>query len=217
MMITEKISITNEDNMELMARYPDNYFDLAIVDPPYGIGEDWKKRKNTANKYKGNYRNETIPTKEYFDELMRVSKKWIVWGWNYYINYFPPTNYLIVWDKKASEKTAFYSQVEIAATNIKIPARIVECPWDGGRKGIETGIEKIHPHQKPIYLYKWLLDKYANIGDKILDTHLGSGSIAIACHDYGFELTGCELDKEYYEKAILRVKNHQSQLVLSLT
>lgn len=214
MKVTEKLTLTNEDNMLMMARYPDKYFDLAIVDPPYGIGEDWKKRKNTAGKYNGSYKNESIPTKEYFEELFRVSKHWIVWGWNYYTIYFSPTNYLIVWDKKVPEQTAFYSQVEIAATNIKIPAAIYRHSWDGARKELETGIEKIHPHQKPIALYKWLLNKYAKQGDKILDTHLGSGSIAIACHDYGFELTACELDKEYYDKAIERIKRHTNQLQL---
>ncbi len=214
MKITEKITITNEDNMELMARYPDNHFDLAIVDPPYGIGADWKKRKHTANKYAGNYKNESIPDKKYFDELMRVSKYWIVWGLNYYTDFFPPTNYLIVWDKKVPEKTAFYSQVEIAATNIKIPAAIYRHSWDGARKEQETGTDKIHPHQKPIALYKWLLNKYAKSGYKILDTHLGSASIAIACHDYGYELTACELDPDYYHNAIKRIKNHVSQLTI---
>ncbi|WP_077417889.1 DNA methyltransferase [Chryseobacterium sp. JV274] len=206
------IKITNEDNMELMARYPDNHFDLAIVDPPYGIGADWKKRKNTAKKYAGNYTNESIPDKKYFDELMRVSKYWIVWGWNYYTEFFPPTNYLIVWDKKVPEKTAFYSQVEIAATNIKIPAAIYRHSWDGARKEQETGTDKIHPHQKPIALYKWLLTKYAKSGYKILDTHLGSASIAIACHDYGFDLTACEIDTIHFDNAIKRINNHVSQL-----
>ena len=206
------IKITNEDNMELMARYPDNHFDLAIVDPPYGIGADWKKRKNTAKKYAGNYKNESIPDKKYFDELMRVSKYWIVWGWNYYTDFFPPTNYLIVWDKKVPEKTAFYSQVEIAATNIKIPAAIYRHSWDGARKEQETGTDKIHPHQKPIALYKWILTKYAKPGYKILDTHLGSGSIAIACHDYGFDLTACEIDTIHFNNTIKRIQNHVSQL-----
>lgn len=206
------IKITNEDNMQLMARYPDNHFDLAIVDPPYGIGADWKKRKNTAKKYAGGYTNESIPDKRYFDELMRVSKYWIVWGWNYYTEFFPPTNYLIVWDKKVPEKTAFYSQVEIAATNIKIPAAIYRHSWDGARKEQETGTDKIHPHQKPIALYKWLLTKYAKSGYKILDTHMGSASIAIACHDYGFDLTACEIDSIHFNNAVKRINNHVSQL-----
>lgn len=216
MNITDKIFITNEDNLELMKRYPDNYFDLAIVDPPYGIGEDWKKRKNTAKKYAGTYNNESIPDKRYFDELKRVSKNWIIWGWNYYTDFFSPTNYLIIWDKKVPEKTCFYSQVEIAATSIKIPASIFRHSWDGGRKEAETGIAKIHPHQKPIALYKWLLDKYAKKGHKILDTHLGSGSIAIACHDYNFELTACEFDEVYYSAALKRIKNHIGQTSLNL-
>lgn len=212
MKLTEKITITNEDNMTMMSRYPDNYFDLAIVDPPYGIGEDWKKRKKTSKKYKGSYKNESIPTKEYFDELFRVSKHWIVWGWNYYSHYFAPTNYLIVWDKKVSDKTSFYSHVELAVTNIKIPASIYRHSWDGARKEKETGIDKIHPHQKPIALYKWILDKYAKQGYKILDTHLGSGSLAIASHDYDFELTACELDPEHFYNAIERIRKHTNQL-----
>jgi len=214
MKITDKITITCEDNMEMMARYPDKYFDLAIVDPPYGIGPDWKKRKNTANKYQGEYTNQLIPNDEYFQELFRVSKNWIVWGWNYYINFFEPTNYLIVWDKKVPEKTAFYSQVEIAATNIRIPASLFRYSWDGGRKEHETGISKIHPHQKPIQLYKWILKKYAKPGYKIIDTHLGSGSIAIASHDYDFELVACEIDPHHYDNAVDRIKKHVGQTAL---
>lgn len=214
MNLTDKLTITNEDNMVMMSRYPEKYFDLAIVDPPYGIGPDWKKRKNTADKYKGSYQNESIPDEKYFNELIRVSKNWIVWGWNYYTQFFPPTNYLIVWDKKMSDKTSFSSQVEIAATSIKIPAAIYRHSWDGARKESETGIDKIHPHQKPVALYKWLLDKYAKPGYKIIDTHFGSGSIAIACHDYGYELTACELDQEYYQSAIDRIRRHTNQLQL---
>lgn len=203
--------VENKDCMEAMREFPDKYFDLAIVDPPYGIGEDWKKRKNTAKKYKGGYKNESIPDQEYFDELKRVSKNWIVWGWNYYTKYFEPTNYLIVWDKKVPEKTCFYSQIEIAATNIKIPASLFRYSWDGARKEVETGIDKIHPHQKPIALYRWLLGKYANPGDKILDTHLGSGSSRIAAYDMGFDFWGYELDAEYFQASETRFQLHIKQ------
>ena len=205
MNITDKITITNEDNMLLMARYPDNYFDLAIVDPPYGIGDKFKGGKSGKMQF-----NEVVdkgwdcvPSDEYFKELFRVSKNQIIWGGNYFD--LPPTRCFIVWDKQISDDFTL-AMAELAWTSFDKLAKIFRysVPKDG----------KIHPTQKPIKLYKWLLDKYAKQGDKILDTHLGSGSIAIACHDYGFELTACELDKEYYDKAIQRIKNHVSQTKL---
>lgn len=125
-----------------MRGFPDGFFDLAIVDPPYGIGPDWKKRKNTAKRYAGAYTNESIPDQQYFDELKRVAVNWVVWGWNYYTNYFDPTNYIIVWDKKVPEQTCFYSQCEFAVTNVKIPAAIFRYSWDGARKEEETGVKK---------------------------------------------------------------------------
>lgn len=202
MKITDKITITNEDNMLLMARYPDNYFDLAIVDPPYGIGDKFKGGKSGKMQF-----NEVVdkgwdcvPSQEYFDELFRVSKNQIIWGGNYFN--LPPTRCFIVWDKCISDDFTL-AMAELAWTSFDKLAKIFKysVPKDG----------KIHPTQKPVALYKWLLNKYAKQGDKILDTHLGSGSIAISCHDYGFELTACELDKEYYDKAIKRIKNHVSQ------
>lgn len=197
--------------MEAMAEFPDGYFDLAIVDPPYGIGPDWKKRKNTANKYAGSYDNTCIPDKKYFDELKRVSNFWIVWGWNYYTHFFEPTNYLIVWDKKVPEQTCFYSQVELAATNVKIPAAIYRHSWDGARKETETGIDKIHPHQKPIALYTWIMLKYAMNGYKILDTHLGSGSSRIAAFDLGLDFYGFEIDKTHFQNQEDRFQHHIQQ------
>ena len=202
MNITDEIQITNEDNMLLMSRYPDNYFDLAIVDPPYGIGDKFKGGKSGKMQF-----NEVVdkgwdcvPCTEYFIELQRVSKNQIIWGGNYFD--LPPTRCFIVWDKCISDDFTL-AMAELAWTSFDKLAKIFKysVPKDG----------KIHPTQKPVALYKWLLDKYAKQGDKILDTHLGSGSIAIACHDYGFELTACELDKEYYDKAIERIKNHVSQ------
>ena len=202
MKITENIEITNEDNMLLMARYPDNYFDLAIVDPPYGIGDKFKGGKSGKMQF-----NEVVdkgwdcvPSAEYFIELQRVSKNQIIWGGNYFD--LPPTRCFIVWDKCISDDFTL-AMAELAWTSFDKLAKIFKysVPKDG----------KIHPTQKPQKLYKWLLDKYAKEGYKILDTHLGSGSIAIACHDYGFELTACELDKEYYDKAIQRIQNHVSQ------
>jgi site-specific DNA-methyltransferase (adenine-specific) len=217
MKVTDKITITNEDNMLLMARYPDNYFDLAIVDPPYGINADivqnelggkkgFTKGAGTYTKYHKTEWDSSVPSNEYFDELKRVSKNYIVWGGNYfeYLN----DNGVVIWYKGDSGN---FKEGELAKTNIntfkiykysRADAYINDCDI------------KIHPTQKPPKLYKWILDKYAKENDKILDTHLGSGSIAIACHDYGFELTACELDKEYYNKAIQRILNHTNQTKL---
>jgi site-specific DNA-methyltransferase (adenine-specific) len=208
MKVTDKIEITNEDNMALMARYPDNYFDLAIVDPPYGIKRDGSIKTTSkhggrkAHKFKG-WDNET-PNEKYFNELFRVSKNQIVWGANYFTKYLPKSMGWLFWDKG---QRICNSDGELAFTSFEIALRVVEY------NRVELLKEgTIHPTQKPIVLYKWILDKYAKPNDKILDTHLGSGSIAIACHDYDFELTACELDKEYFDKSIERIKNHVSQL-----
>lgn len=203
--------------MALMARYPDKHFDLAIVDPPYGIGKDWNKNKH--GRHRGNtksYDNSSIPEQEYFEELFRVSKEQIIWGYNYYAYYMPLSNNIIVWDKVLTYEKGFKSEGELAWTSIKrYPLRIYKHQWDGAKKGTENGkIETIHPHQKPVHLYRWLLKLYAIPGQSILDTHLGSGSIAIACHDMGFDLTACELDTDYYYAACKRLKQHQSQLTI---
>ena len=207
MKLTEKITITQEDNMELMSRYPDNYFDLSIVDPPYGLGnkttQGGSKRNSNAN-FKNHDWDNSIPTKEYFNELKRVSKNYIVWGGNYMIEYLQNCRCFITWDKMVFIPTM--SRVELALTSFDKLPELVQIN--------NTDRNRTHPTQKPIELYKWILDKYAKENDKILDTHLGSGSIAIACHDYNFELTACELDKEYYDKAIKRIKNHISQTKL---
>ena len=197
------IQITNEDNMDLMRKFPDNYFDLAIVDPPYGIGISSNPIRQKHKKK--NWDNE-IPLKEYFDELKRVSKNYIVWGGNYFIDYLNNSQGFIIWDKKQPENFSL-AMAEFAYSSIQSPAKIF-------RYSVLSEQGKIHPTQKPVQLYKWILDKYAKQGDKILDTHLGSGSIAIACHDYGFDLTACELDKEYYDKAMERIKNHMAQTKL---
>ena len=199
------MKITNEDNMELMARYPDKYFELAIVDPPYGINITKQSGFGTLNKEKKFWDNET-PTKEYFKELKRVSKNQIIWGANYFTKYLPKSMGWVFWDKG---QRICNSDGELAFTSFEVALRVAEY------NRVELLKEgTIHPTQKPIVLYKWLLDKYAKQGDKILDTHLGSGSIAIACHDYGFDLTACELDKEYFDKAIQRINNHTNQLKL---
>jgi site-specific DNA-methyltransferase (adenine-specific) len=213
MQVTEKIELFNCDNMELMAKYPDNYFNLAIVDPPYGnidaIGlTDNKKQGKQATKRKGYHLFENIaPENEYYLELERVSKNQIIWGGNF----LGLCGGVIVWNKNG---TAF-GEGEIAICSTHKSVQIFEYTWNGMLQGDMKNKEtRIHPTQKPVALYKWLLDKYAKPNDKILDTHLGSMSIAIACHDYGFELVGCELDSEYYEAGIKRVKNHVSQIKL---
>lgn len=212
MKITDKIQITNEDNMLLMARYPDNYFDLAIVDPPYGLersGQTETFTKNPKHKRKHhtlkNWDNE-IPTKEYFDELFRVSKNQIIWGANYFVEHLNNSSMGWIFWYKGQEGLSM-SDGEIAYSSFQRATRQVNL----NRGLIAQQGGSIHPTQKPTKLYRWLLENYAKQGDKILDTHLGSGSIAIACHDYGFELTACELDKEYYDKAVERIKNHVSQ------
>lgn len=214
MKLTDKITITNEDNMQLMARYPDNYFDLAIVDPPYGIGIDKainaNKGKQGYKQYKESNWDYLIPSDKYFKELFRVSKKQIIWGGNYFSFIWSYSNSFIIWNKKQREFTladgelAWYSEKNKAL-------RIFDFSRGECIKSNNTGLSKFHPTAKPYELYKWLLDKYSKEGEKILDTHLGSGSIAIACHDYGFELTACELDKDYYEASIKRIKNHIAQ------
>ena len=205
------LNITNEDNMLLMARYPDNYFDLAIVDPPYGInlanmnmglGNTPKASKVKNRKWKAKDWDNSIPSDEYFKELFRVSKNQIIWGGNYFN--LGICNKFIIWDKEIPEGLSF-SDCEYAWTSFSGANKIFRY------SAYLNKIEKFHPTQKPPKLYKWLLDKYAKEEDKILDTHLGSGSIAIACHDYGFELTACELDKEYFDKAMKRINNHTNQ------
>jgi site-specific DNA-methyltransferase (adenine-specific) len=212
MKVTDKIEITNEDNMLLMARYPDNYFDLAIVDPPYGIARFGNRVELSNRLCKSAKLNEwdIKPNEEYFSELFRVSKYQIIWGANNFI--LPTTEYFIIWNKQQTVEN--FASAEYAWTNIKKPAQIFDYSIHKTMADRKEEGGKIHPTQKPVALYKWLLDKYAKQGYKILDTHLGSGSIAIACHDYGFDLTACELDTEYYEKAIERIKNHVAQLKL---
>ena len=198
MKVTDKITITNEDNMELLKRTPDNYFDLAIVDPPYGIGISSNPIRQQHQKKDW---DNAIPTKKYFDELFRVSKNQIIWGGNYFD--LPPSRGFFIWDKKQPHDFSL-AMCEMAWSSIQKPAKM----W---KLSVLKEQNKIHPTQKPIQLYEWLLMNNSEKGFKILDTHLGSGSIAIACHNLGFELTACELDVEYYDKAIQRIKDHTSQ------
>ena len=200
--------------MELMARYPDNYFDLALVDPPYGGNDAIGLKNNSSGKKQSGKRKDyhvfdnKQPSKEYFNELKRVSKKQVIWG----VNFYPYSEIFVggrlCWDKKG---TAF-GRAELAYLSFTKSVDVCEIIWNGMlQQDMKNKEERIHPTQKPVALYKWLLDKYAKPGDKILDTHLGSGSIAIACHDYGFELTACELDEDYYKSAIKRIQQHVSQ------
>jgi site-specific DNA-methyltransferase (adenine-specific) len=198
MKVTDKLTITNEDNMELMARYPDNYFDLAIVDPPYGIGISSNPVRQQHDRKQW---DNAIPNNSYFKELFRVSKNQIIWGGNYFD--LPPSQGFFIWDKKQPHDFSL-AMCEYAWSSIQKPAKM----WS---LSVLKERGKIHPTQKPVELYEWQLLNNAKEGDKILDTHLGSGSIAIACHNLGFELTACELDKDYYEASIKRINNHISQ------
>ena len=208
------MTITNECNMELMARYPDKYFDLAIVDPPYGIERFKNVTTNPSEKdlhAKRFQRMESVnnekPSNEYWKELFRVSKNQIVWGANNF--QLPPSEYFLCWNKEQAMPNFATLEYAWVSMGLKKPAKLFTYSIHKHNQ-----VDKVHPTQKPVALYKWILDKYAKQGDKILDTHLGSGSIAIACHDYGFDLTACELDKEYFDKAIQRINNHTNQLKL---
>jgi site-specific DNA-methyltransferase (adenine-specific) len=192
--------------MELMARYPDKYFELAIVDPPYGIninvsmGRRKGDKKSDYHKFAGN--DISIPSKEYFDELFRVSKNQIIWGGNYMTEFLKPSPCWLLWDKGFSEDVTF-AQFEMAWTSFKSSCKKYnKNPLQQNR---------IHPTQKPIKLYEWLLMKYAKEGDKILDTHLGSGSSRIASYNLGFDFTACELDTEYFEAQEKRFQQHIAQ------
>lgn len=208
--VTESISLYNCDCMELMRQTPDNYYSLAICDPPYGsddaIGLKDNKKTNsqaTARTQYRQFKNE-IPSKEYFDELVRVSKNQIVWGGNF----FGLIGGVIAWNKYG---TAF-GEGEVAICSTHKSVRFFEYTWNGMlQQDMKNKEDRIHPTQKPIALYKWQLKNYAKEGDKILDTHGGSMSIALACHDYKFDLTLCELDKDYYEAGVKRFKNHIAQ------
>ena len=204
------MKITNEDNIKLMSRYEDNYFDLAIVDPPYGYGN--KKTDILNFRQKKQHREWNIaPTDDYFKELFRVSKNQIIWGGNY----FPfiwgfGGRCFIYWHK--GNPVPNFADGELAWTSFDKNAKQFDYRYYGNLEGnTSTGV-KFHPTQKPIALYEWLLMNYAKEENKILDTHLGSGSIAIACHNLGYDLTACELDKEYYNAAIKRIEQHKSQI-----
>ena len=206
------MTITNEDNMQLMSRYEDNHFDLAIVDPPYKIASQQKRGVGSRIDKSGkmNLWNNKTPSIKYFKELFRVSVGQIIWGANNFEG-LPRTEYFTIWNKEQTVQN--FASLEYAWVSMSIgkPAKMFTYSI---HKHNATKGKKIHPTMKPVCLYEWLLMNYAKEGDKILDTHLGSGSIAIACHNLGYDLTACELDKEYYESAMKRIKQHQQQLTI---
>ena len=195
------IDLILDDCMNVMKKYEDNHFDLAIVDPPYGIGASkmtmGKGSRNDKKKNKLKDWDNCIPDKEYFDELFRVSKNQIISCGNYFIDYLYNTRCFLMWDKL--DYNSDFASHELAWTSFN---KNTKCFRRARNKGNDI---KIHPTQKPVKLYEWLLHNYAEKGQKILDTHLGSGSIAIACHYFGVDLVGVEIDEEYYNKAKERV------------
>jgi len=198
------ITATNEDNILMMARYPDDYFDLAIVDPPYGIGYRGRDgQKSIKYNNKKNW-DDIQPSLEYFNELKRVSKNQIIWGANYFTDFIKLGKGIICWWK---HQNGNFSQWEMAHTSI------------GNAKHFDRSYQqdlynKIHPTQKPVKLYEWILMNYAKEGDKILDTHRGSASLDIACHNLGFDLVTCEIDTDYFNDGNKRLKQHQNQQVI---
>lgn len=198
--------------MEVMRDMPDKAFDLAIVDPPYGIGVNKMTLGNGKTKiHRGNTDwDNSSPPIEYFIELRRVSINQIIWGANHFICNNPiNSSGWVVWDKGTGEND--FADAELAWPSFNCPVRKFFKSWVGANAKEKSDYKRIHPTQKPVDLYKWLLGKYAKQGFKILDTHLGSGSICIACDDLGFEMTGIELDPDYYRAARQRLINHQAQ------
>ena len=200
--------VQNRDCLEAMKEFPDKFFDLAIVDPPYAINRFKNGETSRLRKY-GSLKsvNDERPTQEYFDELFRVSKNQIVWGFNHLCDLLPPTTEFIFWYKHQPVET--YSDGELAWTSFTKTAKCFDYAYFGN---IGADTYRIHPTQKPVALYQWILSKYAKQGDKILDTHLGSGSSRIACYNGGYDFWGYEIDKEYFEKQEERFENHTAQL-----
>ncbi len=212
------INIHLGDCMTAMAGMKDKQYSLALVDPPYGLNMDENVYKNgincLANGFKAHGKGQwdkAIPPKQYFDELFRVSKNQIIWGGNYFTQYLPPSMGWVFWYKMQDNFS--FSDGEFAFTSFKCKARIFKYA-----RGMESGFApggcafpNIHPTQKPVKLYEWLLTHYAKKGDSILDTHLGSGSSAVACDILGFDFTGYEIDEDYYRAACKRLENHQRQ------
>lgn len=208
---TDLLDLHCMDNMELMAKFPDKHFALAIVDPPYGIGVNVNMGRRKGDKpseyHKFEGKDKKIPDAKYFKELRRVSKNQIIFGGNYMTEHLPPSACWLLWDKGFSDEITF-AQFEMAWSSFNSSAKKFDKhPGDPLR---------IHPTQKPVDLYKWLLANYAKPGDNILDTHLGSGSIAIATHYSGHHLTACELDPDYFRESIARIQRETAQQELPI-
>jgi len=204
--MTSKINLYCEDCLPAMRKMVDNQYDLAIVDPPYGIGDKFKGGETGKMNFNEVVRKgwDNVPNKEYFNQLFRISKNQIIWGGNYFD--LPPTRCYLIWDKQISEDFSL-AMCEQAWTSFDKLAKIFRY---NNHKYI-----KFHPTQKPVALYKWLLKNYAKENDKILDTHFGSLSIGIACHDYGFDLDAYEIDKDYFEAGKKRLDTHKAQLQIT--
>lgn len=217
-----KAELHNIDCMEYMSTLPDKAFDLAIVDPPYGIGMDGGSVGKGAFLTQKTW-DSSIPDAGYFLELFRVSEKQVVWGGNYMTEFLPVSKAWIYWDKMQDGFGKTFSSGELAWSSFLCPMKQIRYKYQGNYEGFENSITtkssnpellKIHPTQKPVKLYEWLLANYAKPGQRILDTHLGSGSSAIACNNLGFEMVGCELDEDYYKAACARVEQASKQVRL---
>lgn len=202
--------VFNEDCMAGMARYPDKYFDLAVVDPPYGIENAFSDSSRIRKYGQMKTVNEEKPQLGYFEELFRVSKNQIVWGYNHLSNMLPTTKEFIFWYKH--QPVATYSDGELAWTSFKKVAKCFDYPFFGGIGEDKDG--RIHPTQKPVALYTWIFQNYAKPGDKIIDTHLGSGSSRIAAYEQGLDFVGFEIDKQYFEAEEERFKAYTAQMSL---
>ena len=209
----------NMDCMDGMREFPDKYFELAIVDPPYGInaaeytrgGKKGKNAKTWSTQYGIKSWDKMPPPKACFEELIRVSQNQIIWGANHFISRIPiDSSCWIVWNKENGENT--YADCELAWTSFKSAVRMARFRWHGMLQyNMKNKEIRIHPTQKPVALYEWILAKYAKPGDKILDTHVGSASSLIACHNMGFDYIGFEIDRDYYEKALERLEAVKAQ------
>lgn len=199
--------------MEFMRTVPDKHFALAIVDPPYCIGANWRKDPHSQfYNHHSSYENDSIPSREYFEELMRISENQIIWGANYYTDYLPARQSWIVWNKLRDYPTQHLAEGELAWTSFNIPVRIATYMWNGAC--VCSPRSGIHPHEKPVDLYAWLLRNYAKPGDNIFDSHLGSGSSRIAAYKLGFDFVGCEIDKGYYESQEKRFQEECKDTVI---
>lgn len=205
-----KNTIIHADCMDIMRDIPDGYFELAVVDPPYGISFSKDVNKITGGiKYESKDWDTTTPDKKYFDELFRISKNQIIWGGNYFIEYLKNTRCFIVWDKNNGKSN--FADCEIAWTSFDSSIRKIKITWCGNSAKIQEKANKIHPTQKPISLYRWILQNYAKSGDKIIDTHSGSGSLACACHLEKFDFLAIEKDIDYYNNSVKRLDELRSQ------